>query len=68
MNEPLSKGDRVELVDMPSDPDPIKVGTKGTVTSVAKLGNETIYRMNWDDGRSLSLLETEDKWKKIVTN
>ena len=66
MNEPLSEGDRVKLVSMSNDPDPIKVGTQGTVTSANKMPNEMmIYGMRWDDGRSLTLLEGEDEWEKL---
>ena len=32
-------GDRIELVAMPNDPDPIPSGSKGTVTNVRQCGS-----------------------------
>lgn len=46
---------------MPNDPDPIPVGTEGTVTG----GSEPSFNMagqiwvEWDNGRSLILLTTD---------
>jgi len=36
---PFAAGDRVVLVRMVNDPDPITPGTKGTVDSICDLGN-----------------------------
>lgn len=66
MNESLSQGDRVELLSMPNDPDPIDVGTKGIVTdNGVELQGQKIWGVRWDNGRSLNLLEGEDSWKKL---
>ena len=55
------KGDRIELVDMPDDPDPIPFGTKGTVLySDEKVGQ---IGVKWDNGRTLFLLIGVDSWK-----
>lgn len=64
MNEPLQVFDRVELLSMPNDPDSIPVGTKGTVQEKCNF-NGIVYKMKWDDGRTLSLIEGVDSWKKL---
>ena len=52
------KGDRVRLVFMPNDPDPIPEGTEGTVTDVTPIDwgqdKKTQVHVSWDNGRSLS--------------
>ena len=65
MNEPLQKGDRVELITMSQDPNPIPNGTKGVVTKANNVQGEMIYEMQWDNGRSLSLIGSVDIWKKL---
>lgn len=55
-------GDRVELISMMDDPDPIPAGSKGTVVDVDDAG--TVH-VQWDSGRSLGLLPREDRWRKI---
>jgi len=64
MNEALQPLDRVELIAMPNELDPIPIGTKGTVLSVSNFQG-IVYKMKWDDGRTLSLLEGIDSWKKL---
>lgn len=69
-NEPLEEHDRVELVEMPNDPNPVPVGTRGTVVHVSKTPWEKCYHVEWFDanGKTISvlhLLEGTDKWKKI---
>lgn len=55
---PGKAGDRVKLVFMPNDPDPIPPGTEGTVLSCTELhwGHDiqTQVHIAWDNGRSLS--------------
>ena len=58
-------GDRVALVSMPEDPDPIKPGSEGTVTRVTELhfpggGPQLQVSVKWDSGRSLSCLVPPD--------
>ena len=52
------KGDRVRLVFMPDDPDPIPAGTEGTVEDVVDIDwgqdkKKQVY-VRWDNGRTLS--------------
>lgn len=59
------KGDRVRLISMPDDPDPIPPGTEGTVVSVQDLSfikkGETQVLVKWDNGRSLSCICPPDQ-------
>lgn len=56
---PLVPGDRVQMVGiMPDDPDPIPVGSIGTVRSLLFAGRQIV--VEWDDlDRSLMLLDTD---------
>lgn len=62
-------GDRVVLLRMVDDPDPIAPGSTGTVTGsgVHDLGDGLREHVNvrWDDGRTLSLLVPPDVAEKI---
>jgi len=60
-------GDRVKLVKMSDDPDPIPVDTEGEVTHVQYISsfNETQVGVNWDNGRTLSVILPQDKIVKI---
>ena len=59
------KNDRVELVRM-NDPDPLPVGSVGTVLSVADFGRgEMQLNMKWDNGRNLGVCIPEDEVKLI---
>jgi hypothetical protein len=58
-------GDRIRLVRMPSDPDPIKPGATGTVTAVCG-GDFPQIQVAWDDGgRSLALLPGIDQFELV---
>ncbi|KAA5541501.1 DUF4314 domain-containing protein [Roseiconus nitratireducens] len=48
-------GDRVRLVSMTDDPDPIPAGTTGTVAGVYPQNGWTQVDVDWDTGRSLML-------------
>lgn len=54
------RGDRVRLVFMPNDPDPIPEGTEGIVTDVMPIDwgqdKKTQVHVAWDNGRSLSCI------------
>lgn len=57
-------GDRIRLVKMGDDPDPIPVGATGTVVSVTDglLGQVAV---RWDNGRGLALIHGVDEWEVI---
>ena len=59
----MKKGDRVELVLMLLDPDPIPEGTFGTVQDVISFEAPYAYdqvSVEWDNGRTLSLVIPPD--------
>jgi Domain of unknown function (DUF4314) len=64
--DPLNIGDRIELVYMPNDPDPIPAGAQGTVEDVRTIDDwhqgHTYYQVHvhWDNGRTLSLVIPPD--------
>ncbi len=53
-------GKRVKLIHM-EDPEPIPVGTEGTIVGVDPVG----YQMEWDNGRTLTLIPEEDRWEVL---
>jgi len=57
-------GDRVKLVFMPNDPDPIPPGTEGTVRDVQQMdwGQDKFSQVHidWDNGRTLSCVVPPD--------
>ena len=65
-------GQRVKLVAMGEDPDPIDPGTEGTVTHVAELNfpgakKQLQVGVSWDNGRTLSCLVPPDSLR-VVNN
>jgi hypothetical protein len=56
------KGTRIQLIEMGDDPRPIPPGTKGTVEFVDDMGQ---IHMKWDNGRTLALVPSEDRFIKI---
>lgn len=66
----MKKGDRIELVNMSDDPNPIPVGTKGTIERVnpvefGKNDKFTQVVVKWDNGRTLMLCIPPDEAKII---
>ena len=53
-------GKRVRLIHM-EDPEPIPVGTEGTIVGVDPVG----YQMEWDNGRTLGLIPGDDRWEVL---
>ena len=53
-------GDRIRLFHMPEDPDPIPVGSLGTVLAVHHHPGWTQVEVEWDNGRSLMLTIPDD--------
>lgn len=60
MQPRLKKGDRIRLVSMPEDPDPIPLGSIGTVIAVYDHKGWTQVDVAWDNGRSLMLTMPDD--------
>lgn len=58
-------GDRIRLLHMPNDPDPIEVGATGTVTTVFDHPELGQIGVDWDNGRTLSLCTKIDRWEVI---
>lgn len=56
----LKTGDRVRLISMPDDPDPLPVGSLGVVLWVADHGDWQQIDVAWDNGRQLMLSLPED--------
>ncbi len=58
-------GDRIRVLAMPDDPDPIPTGAVGTVIGVANHGDgENAWHqvdMEWDNGRKLMLTLPPDR-------
>ena len=60
----IKPGDRIRLVHMPDDPDPIPAGSEGVVTNVTN-GPLAQITVDWDNGRSLSLIPGVDRFEII---
>ena len=67
MQTHLKAGDRIRLVLMNDDPDPIPAGTIGTVVAVYPHGDWTQVDVDWEAGRSLMLSIPPDRVEKIAT-
>jgi hypothetical protein len=59
-------GSTIELLEMPNDPDPIPVGTRGIVVEIRDgcPGFEQI-EVKWENGRTLFLLPGADRWRIV---
>ena len=63
LSRKVEKGDRVELIHMPDDPDPIASGSLGTVISVdSRMG---VVDVKWDSGRTINLIMGVDNFKIV---
>lgn len=66
MKEKLSVGDEIILIDMYKED--LVIGTKGTVKSITQdpfeKDNE-IVGVEWNNGRTISILTKYDEWKKV---
>jgi hypothetical protein len=56
-------GKRIRLIHM-DDPHPIPAGTVGTIIGVDQVG----YQMQWENGRTLTLIPDEDRWEEEGNN
>lgn len=60
-------GDRIELVRMEDDPDPVPTGTRGKVTGVSKHAGWMQVWVTWDNGRRLALTVPPDEFDIVRT-
>ena len=61
----IRAGDRIRLLSMPDDPDPIPVGSTGTIVSVTE-GPLGQVQVKWDDSnRTLCLIPGVDRFEVI---
>ena len=61
----LKVGDRIRLIQMVDDPDPILAGTIGTVTEIHIHSDWTQIEVSWEDNRKLMLVSPPDKFEII---
>ena len=54
----MEVGNRVKLISMGNDPDPIESGSEGTIRHIGG----GIVNVDWDNGRHLGLVIDEDKF------
>lgn len=66
MIESLKPGDRIRLISMPNDPDPIPFGSLGVVLRVIDHGDWQQVEVAWDNGRELMLTIPEDCVERIA--
>jgi len=57
--------DKIKLLRMVNDPDPIETGSIGTITSIVNIGKETIINVDWDNNRSLNVILPYDRIVKV---
>lgn len=65
MQTQLKVGDRIRLVSMTDDPDPIPVGTIGTVVGIYPQHDWTQVDVDWVCGRTLMLSIPPDRIERI---
>jgi hypothetical protein len=70
MTQIPKRGDRIRLVAMQDDPNPIQVGQTGTVASVSRhgSGDDAWFQVDvsWDNGRTLMLVSPPDVFEIIA--
>lgn len=70
MTQIPKRGDRIRLLAMQDDPDPIQVRQTGTVVSVARHGGgkDAWFQIDvsWDNGRTLMLVSPPDAFDIIA--
>ena len=64
MTTPIRRGDRIRLLSMPDDPDPIPAGSTGTIESVT-VGPFGQVWVRWDSSRTLALIPGVDRFEVI---
>ena len=61
MTEQIKVGNRIRLIAMPDDPDPLPTGELGTVVGVYPHHDWTQIDVDWDCGRTLMLTIPPDE-------
>ena len=61
----LQPGQRIRLISMSDDPDPIAPGATGTIVSVRLLSSWSQIDVDWDNGRALMLSIPPDEIETI---
>ena len=56
-------GKRIRLIKMNNDPDPVEPGTEGTIKFIDGIGQ---IHVDWDNGRTLAIIPTEDEYEIIT--
>ena len=68
----LKSGDRVRLIEMPNDPDPVQAGSEGVVDFVTDIGfrgkREIQVCIRWDSGRGLNCICPPDVLELVSTD
>ena len=64
---PPTNGDRIRLIGMGDDPEPIQIGETGTVVDVARYGAGKSAWFQWDNGRTLMLVSPPDPFELVAT-
>ncbi|MFN0054694.1 MAG: DUF4314 domain-containing protein [Planctomycetales bacterium] len=71
MTQIPKRGDRIRLVAMHNDPDPIQVGQTGTVVSVMRHGGGkdawSQIDVSWDNGQRLMLVSPPDLFEIVAS-
>lgn len=62
LRERYPAGSRIELVEMPDDPQPIEPGTRGTLLFIDDMGT---LHIKWDNGRGLGVVPGKDVFKIV---
>ncbi len=60
----VKPGDRIKLINMPDDPDPIPAGSEGIVIDVTD-GPLAQITVKWDNGRTLALIPGVDRFEIV---
>jgi len=61
-------GQRIRLVAMIDDPDPLVVGSQGTIIAVRNLGDWLQMDVDWDSGRALMISVPPDRVELLLEN
>lgn len=57
--------DRIRLIEMGPDPDPVPPGTTGTIIDIVEIDGKKHLTMEWDINRSLNVVIPPDKIEVI---